>query len=46
MHGLDVPWGHQPYLAAVAHGSYEEGVLQRDVEASTGDADICTNMTS
>lgn len=37
--------GHRPYLAAVAHGSYEEGVLQRDVEASAGDADICANTT-
>lgn len=30
------------YFAALAHRSYKERMLQRDVEASTGDTDIWT----
>lgn len=29
------------YLAVLAHSSNEEGVFQGDVEAPTGDADVC-----
>ena len=31
------------YFATLAHRSYEERMLQRDIEASAGDADIWTN---
>lgn len=30
----------QSYFAALAHGSHEERMLERDIEASTRDANI------